>query len=228
MALNTSLKDYTIVVTENQTQGRGQMEGYWDSEPYKNLTFSLFTTLEKLEIKHQAYLNFAVCLAIYDALKSLCIPDLFVKWPNDIMADSKKVCGVLIETTFKKNKIKNTIIGIGLNVNQEKFSNKLPKAISLSQLLNTSFDLDTLLKQIVEQIKKYIQKLENQEFDFIHTSYLNALYKIGISSYFINTKNNQLFKGKIVDVNPNGKLVVQLEDKTHIDFENKEVKFATI
>ena len=228
MALNTSLKDYTIIVAENQTQGRGQMEGYWDSKPYKNLTFSLFTTFRKLEVKHQAYLNFAVCLAIYDTLKSLCIPDLFVKWPNDIMADSKKVCGVLIETTFKKNKIKNTIIGIGLNVNQEKFSNKLPNAISLNQLLNETFDLDRLLKQIVEQIKKYIQELENQEFDFIHTSYLNALYKIGISSYFENTKNKQQFKGKIVDVKSNGKLVIQLEDKTLVEFENKEIKFATI
>ena len=117
LAQNSSLEEYTIAVANTQTSGRGQMNNSWTSEPYKNLTFSIFTHLKKLKIKDQAYLNFAISLAIYDTLLTYNIPKLCIKWPNDIMSAKKKICGILIETTFSHLKIKNTIIGIGLNLN---------------------------------------------------------------------------------------------------------------
>ena len=87
LAQNSSLDEITVVVTNNQTSGRGQMNNSWLSEPYKNLTFSLFTPLKKIKIEHQAYLNFAVSLAIYDTLLEYNVPNLYIKWPNDIMSD---------------------------------------------------------------------------------------------------------------------------------------------
>ena len=135
LAQNSSLDEVTIAVANTQTSGRGQMSNSWVSEPYKNLTFSIFTPLTKLQIKHQAYLNFAVSLAIYDTLLTYNVPKLSIKWPNDIMSAEKKICGILIETTFSHLEIKNTIIGIGLNVNQEKFPKKLFNASSLKNIL---------------------------------------------------------------------------------------------
>ena len=135
LAQNSSLSEVTIAVANNQTSGRGQMNNSWISEPYKNLTFSLFTPLKKIRIEHQIYLNFAVSLAIYDTLCTCEVPNLYIKWPNDIMSDNKKICGILIENTFSHSLIKNTIIGIGLNVNQEKFHESLVNASSLKNIL---------------------------------------------------------------------------------------------
>tara|TARA_B100001059_G_C17782341_1_gene554990 strand:- start:769 stop:1107 length:339 start_codon:yes stop_codon:yes gene_type:complete len=90
LAQNSSLDEVTIVVANTQTSGRGQMSNSWVSEPYKNLTFSIFTPLAKLQIKHKVYLNFAVSLAIYDTLLTYNIPKLCIKWPNDIMSAKKK------------------------------------------------------------------------------------------------------------------------------------------
>ena len=131
LAQSSSIDELTVAVASNQTSGRGQMNNSWVSEPYKNLTFSLFTPLKKIKIEHQAYLNFAVSLAIYDTLLEYDVPKLYIKWPNDIMSDNKKICGILIESTFFDFRIKNTIVGIGLNVNQEKFDESLINASSL-------------------------------------------------------------------------------------------------
>ena len=139
-------------MTNNQTSGRGQMNNSWISEPYKNLTFSLFTTLKKVKVEHQAYLNFAVSLAIYDVLLEYDVPNLYIKWPNDIMSGKKKICGILIENTFSHSRIKNTIIGIGLNVNQEKFHKNLTNASSLKIILKKSIELEALMNTIINHI----------------------------------------------------------------------------
>ena len=142
LAQSSSLDELTVAVTNKQTSGRGQMNNSWVSEPYKNLTFSLFTPLKKIKIEHQAYLNFAVSLAIYDTLLEYDVPKLYIKWPNDIMSDNKKICGILIENTFFDFRIKNTIVGIGLNVNQEKFDESLINASSLKIILKKNIDLE--------------------------------------------------------------------------------------
>ena len=227
LALNNVLEDYTIVITDHQTKGRGQMETHWESEPFKNLTFSVFTTLNNLEIRHQSYLNFAISLAVYEVLKNMSVSDLYIKWPNDIMADNKKLCGILIETTFKKNRIKNSIIGIGLNVNQEKFSNGLLKVTSLKLEQKREFDLEKLMRDIVLKIKFYIQKLEVNDFEWIHKAYLKALYKKGKPMTFLDSKTNQHFMGIIVNVDSQGKLIVQLEDDSFKEYDTKEISFAT-
>lgn len=226
MASNNTLKDYTIVVTDKQTKGRGQMLNPWISEPFKNLTFSTFTTLSNLRIEHQPYLNFAVCLGIYNSLKELSVPSLSIKWPNDIMSEDKKICGILIETTFQKTKIKNTIIGIGLNVNQEKFPKNLPKASSLKLILGENFNLNNLLQDIVSNIEQQLKILQQQEFELIHNSYLENLYKKGIPTAFLDTSSRYHFMGMITSVNSRGKLVIQLEDDSYKEFDNKEISFA--
>ena len=136
LAQSSSLEDYTSVVANDQTNGRGQMQHSWISEPNKNLTFSIFTTLKSLLIQHQSYLNFATALALFEVLNDLKVPNLAIKWPNDIMSGHYKLCGILIETTYSKQKIKSTIIGIGLNVNQENFPTHIPHANSLKNILD--------------------------------------------------------------------------------------------
>lgn len=226
MATNNHLNDYTIAVTDHQTDGRGQVHNSWISEPFKNLTFSVFTRLSGLNIIHQPYLNFAVCLGIFNSLKELSVPNLCIKWPNDIMSEDKKICGVLIETTFKNLTIKNTVFGIGLNVNQEKFPENLQKASSLKLILNKNFDLDSLMKKIVINIQKQLKLLQEEEFTSIHKAYLNCLYKKDVPMTFFDETKKTHFMGIICEVNTKGKLVLKLEDDSLKEFDTKEVSFA--
>ena len=228
LAQNSSLDEVTVAVTNNQTSGRGQMNNSWVSEPYKNLTFSLFTTLKKIKVEHQAYLNFAVSLAIYDVLLEYDVPNLYIKWPNDIMSDKKKICGILIENTFSHSRIKNTIVGIGLNVNQEKFPKNLINASSLKIILKKSIELEALMNKIINHINLKISCIELENFNQIYNRYHQALYKKGVPTTFLNQKTNQLFMGIINGVSSSGNLQIQLEDNNIQEFGIKEVSFAKV
>ncbi|MFY7671669.1 biotin--[acetyl-CoA-carboxylase] ligase [Tenacibaculum sp. MEBiC06402] len=226
LSVASELNDFTIIVTEKQSSGRGQMNTVWVSEPCKNLLFSVYTTFDNLEIHNQTYLNFAVALSVYDTLNSLEIPKLSVKWPNDILSEKKKVCGILIENILKGKMINASIIGIGLNVNQEIFPPELPDAASLKMILNKEFDLDDLLKEFISKLKTNINLLKSGGYSLLEERYLQVLYKKNIPSMFKDAEN-VLFMGKIIGVNTtNGKLQIELSDETVKEFALKEVSFA--
>lgn len=226
MAQNSHLDDYTVVVTDRQTSGRGQMNNSWHSKPFKNLTFSTFTSLKNLKTKHQSYLNLAISLAIFDTLNSMSVPNLTIKWPNDIMSGNYKICGILVETTLVQRKIKNVIIGIGLNVHQEKFPNSIKNASSLKNVLHQDFNLNEITKLIVKNLQLRISSIENEEFQKIYDEYHENLYKKGIPSVFLDAKTRLFFMGIIVGVSALGKLKIQLEDDSIVEYDLKEVSFA--
>ena len=224
LAINSVLENFTTVVTDYQIKGKGQQGGNWDSEPFKNLIFSVFTSFSSLAISNSRYLNFAVSLAIFEVLIVQKIPDISIKWPNDILSGNKKVCGVLIENRLKGKEISSAIIGIGLNVNQTIFSSALPKASSLKLRTNQTFDLDVLLKNIILKIKDKIALLNKSNFKVLETSYLNVLYKKNIPAMFKDSKD-VLFMGIICGISKEGKLQVTLEDNTLKEFGIKEISF---
>ena len=152
------------------------------------------------------------------------IPDISIKWPNDILSGKKKVCGVLIENRLKGKEISSAIIGIGLNVNQTIFSSALPKASSLKLRTNQTFDLDVLLKNIISKLKNKIALLHKNKFKDLETSYLNVLYKKNIPTMFKDSKD-VLFMGIIRGISKEGKLQVTLEDETLKEFGIKEISF---
>lgn len=217
-------ENFTVVVTSEQTAGRGQIQNTWQSEPFKNLTFSVFVSFNRLLITHYKYLNFAVSLAIFDVLKGLQIPNLQIKWPNDILSETKKICGILIENIFKGGQIESAVIGIGLNINQTEFIN-LPNATSLKNTMNKEFDLDELLVKIIDSIKENIYLLSKNDFSTLEGNYLQNLYKFNKPSMFKDNKGS-LFMGKIIGVSSEGKLEVELKDETERKFGIKEINFV--
>ncbi|MDO6600172.1 biotin--[acetyl-CoA-carboxylase] ligase [Tenacibaculum sp. 1_MG-2023] len=224
LSKESRLDNFTVVVTDAQTSGRGQVQQKWQSESFKNLTFSVFVCFDSLEILHQKYLNFAISLAIFNTLEPLDLPKLTIKWPNDILSDNRKLCGVLIENQLKKGKINSSIIGIGLNVNQLIF-NELPNATSLKIIKQTDFDLDQLLEKMIVNLKNQIRNLEQKNFVVLERDYLSSLCKFNRPSMFRDEINQHLFMGKIVGVSSEGKLQVELEDELVKDFGLKEIKF---
>jgi BirA family biotin operon repressor/biotin-[acetyl-CoA-carboxylase] ligase len=224
LAQNSTLENYTTVVTKTQTNGRGQQESKWVSKPYKNLTFSIFIAFENLKIIEKKYLNFAISLAIFDVLFYKNINKLSIKWPNDILSVNKKICGILVENTFLGDRIKNSVIGIGLNVNQEIFPDFLKNVTSLKLEKHTEFSLDELLNEIQVEIEKKAKLLESKQFNILEENYLNVLYKKNIATMFKNS-SDEVFMGIISGISNDGKLQIQLEDDSIKEFGIKEVSF---
>jgi BirA family biotin operon repressor/biotin-[acetyl-CoA-carboxylase] ligase len=221
---NSTPRNFTVVVTTNQTKGRGQLEKNWNSEPHKNLTFSVFISFKNLKIIHQKYLNFAVSQAIHNVLLSKNLLKTHIKWPNDILSANKKICGILIENTFFGENIKNAIVGIGLNVNQEKFPESINNPTSLKLETSIEFDLEKLLKEILIELEEKINLLELKKFKLLEENYLNVLYKKDIPSMFKNN-NGDVFMGIISGISNDGKLQIKLEDNSTEEYGIKEVSF---
>lgn len=225
LAQSSAIENYTVVATENQISGRGQQQNSWHSEPNKNLTISVYVSFKNLLISNQKYLNFAVSLAIYQTLLNYRIPNLSIKWPNDILSANKKLCGILVENVIQGVKIQSSIIGIGLNVNQENFPFHLSNATSIKNTIDKEIDLTILLNEVIINLKEKIALLNSYQFNILEEEYLNVLYKKNIPTMFRDCKN-VLFMGIIKNVSSEGKLQIQLEDDSIIEFGIKEVSIA--
>jgi len=116
-----AVKDFTVVVANFQTNGRGQMGTQWSSQDSKNLMVSVFKDVSYVNVDLHFFISMVVALSILEALESFKIKNLKVKWPNDILSENKKIGGILIENVIKQTKIGASIIGFGINVNQTKF-----------------------------------------------------------------------------------------------------------
>jgi BirA family biotin operon repressor/biotin-[acetyl-CoA-carboxylase] ligase len=225
LSQNSTLENYTAVVTNEQTKGRGQQANSWVSIPNKNLTMSVYLKGFKLAMTHQKYLNFAISLAIFDILSIKQIEKLSIKWPNDIMSANKKICGILIENSIRSNEIYTSIVGIGLNVNQVKFPDFLEKASSLKKITNIEYNLDLLLLELMAQIKVRVALLKAKKYRALESDYLEVLYKKNIPTMF-KDRHDVLFMGIILGISETGNLHVELDDETVKEFGMKEISIA--
>ena len=216
------LEDYTVVIANKQTNGKGQMGAKWESDAGNNIIMSVLVKSVSLSTSSVFDLNVAVSLAVLYSLKMLHIPDVSIKWPNDIMAGSKKVCGILIENIFNSDGGFTSIVGIGLNLNQTHFEN-LPKATSLKNISGKSFEIDDTALLLVESIKKQIELLSVSVDELWEEYDKNLFYKNRQVKFFDSLGN--YFEGKIVSVTRTGLL-----DVLHLngDIKSYEVKALTM
>jgi len=222
---NSVVNNFTVVTADEQTAGKGQLGNKWLSEKGKNLTISIFIKYTNALITNQNYLNFAICLAVFDTISEYNVPNLTIKWPNDIMSANKKISGILIENTLKKDKIISSIIGIGINVNQTEFQSQLSKATSIQNCINQKTDLNLLTKKVQKKVICYMESFQKGAFLILEDNYLSKLYKKGIPSTFIDSHKNY-FMGIINGVSKNGKLQVLLGDDSIKEFGIKEITFT--
>lgn len=215
------LQDFTVVVTKQQTMGRGQMGTVWESEVSKNLIFSIFKDVSYLPVEKQFYISMVTAIAIYKTLKKLRVPKVQIKWPNDILSDKKKVCGVLIENVVKQGGLRDSILGIGLNVNQTDFTG-LPRASSIVNKVGHPYNLDEVLDHIIVELKECFEWLELGQYSKIKEEYEGALFKKDKPSTFLDVEGS-MFVGYILGVTDFGNLKVLLEDQIIKEFDLKEL-----
>ncbi|EGV44732.1 biotin--[acetyl-CoA-carboxylase] ligase [Bizionia argentinensis JUB59] len=221
LSTNAPLPDYTVVTAKHQTNGRGQRGTTWRSDSDKNLMCSVFKDVSFIKFRDNFYISIVTSLAIIKTLQQFLIPKLSIKWPNDIMSEDKKICGILIENIIKQHAFGGTIIGIGLNVNQIYFNN-LPNATSMQYITGTPFNTDELLQSIVKNLKFYFDQLQNDQHIILKNTYESYLFRKNKPSTFRDQDNN-LFTGYIQGISNSGSLRILLEDEIIAEYELKEI-----
>jgi BirA family biotin operon repressor/biotin-[acetyl-CoA-carboxylase] ligase len=231
--LNTdkNIREGTLIIAQKQTEGKGQAGNTWESEENKNIILSIILFPNFIELNNIFSLNMAISLAVNDCLsyiikehKFILRQSCLVKWPNDIYFGNNKLSGILIENTFLGNILKNSIIGIGINVNQEKFSKNIPNPSSLKIITGKEISLEYLLTKLQDNINQRYSQLRNNEYKKLKEDYINRLYLYNKSAKYIYRDIE--IQARIIDVLSSGKLILLNEfTNSVIECYFQEIKF---
>ena len=216
------VKEGTVFLTYNQTAGRGQVGNSWESAPGKNLSFSILLRPFFLDIHRQYLLSKVVCLSLEQVLSQL-VDDVKIKWPNDIYVGDQKIAGVLIENAIMNGQISQSIIGIGLNVNQAQFYSDAPNPVSLKMLTGRDFDLEQVFQGILAAMNEFYAYLEAGEFEKLDQLFYERMYRL--NEWHAYRDENHRYTGKITGVNGIGQLKVEERDGTLHEYHFKEVSY---
>ncbi len=214
----------TIVLTHNQTKGRGQVGNTWQAESGKNLTFSLILHPNFLAIDKQFYLSKITSLAVFGMLTDFLntsLYDIKIKWPNDILVNDRKIAGILIENILRGNFLQSSVIGVGININQQGFNNVDKQATSLGILLQQDFDLKEMLHAFCRHFEALYLLLKQGNFNKISEAYFKQLYKF--NEFAVYQAGEKTFTAKISGVEESGLLVLTTEQNEVLKFNFKEV-----
>lgn len=219
---NPDLSDGTLVTAEFQTDGKGQMGNKWLSASEQNILFSFYLKPKNFPINKSWAISAASSLGIIDFLQKKNIPAR-VKWPNDIVIESNKIAGILIENSLQSSFISSAIVGIGFNFAQMDFPDFNRKAISLINFINPLPPKLEVLKEICARIEFYIFKIKNHQFDFIKSEFEKNLYLINQKRPFLI--NNNLVEAEIKGISDEGLLKLLIHNEIQF-FDLKEISYA--
>ncbi len=220
----TNPPEGTCVMTDFQTDGRGQIGSVWHSQPGKNLLVSYIFYPKNLLAIDQFYINMVVSLALVGTLADFDIAAK-VKWPNDIYVGSKKLTGILIQSTLVGSNIKATVIGIGLNINQTAFLPEMNNSSSMAEISGKQFDRSVVFDTLSNHLEYYYQLLIAKKFTQLKKLYLTYLYLMDKNAQYKDI-NGHHFNGKIIGVDNQGKLVIKDNEGFIRTFAFKEVKYV--
>jgi BirA family biotin operon repressor/biotin-[acetyl-CoA-carboxylase] ligase len=219
----TSLSDGTAIMAQFQSAGRGQRSSFWESERDSNLLVSYVLYPSSLKADENFIFNQAMCLGIRDFIARHTSEPVMIKWPNDIMVGNGKIAGLLIENSIRGSVVHQSIVGIGININQRRFGNYAPQPASLALLNDKVYQLRECFNELSESLGKWYTIFTIGNKRMIKESYSVSLFRKGASAMY--ETGGRRFKGTIQGTMPQGELVIVQEDGFEYIFKNKEVKF---
>lgn len=206
----TNPTDGTVIITDFQSAGRGQAGNSWQSAPGQNITCSIIYNTSFIEARQPYFLNMAVANGLVDLLaRRIDESELRIKWPNDILCRGKKVSGILIENTVMGDRLKHSIIGIGLNVNQVEFPG-LPGATSLRNECGREFDLHEILQDLCQCLEKHYLRLREGREEETRALYNERLFGRGQELSW--QLNGGKLKGTPLGVDDVGRIILETDD----------------
>ena len=210
----------TGVLSTNQTEGRGQYGRHWVTQTGMHMALSIIIQPDNMTASELPLLSMKASLALVRVLKhenSSLLP--LIKWPNDIYANGKKIAGILIENSLSSSKVQHCIIGIGMNVNETKFPDDLPNAISLYMLTNKKYDI----KKLAEKVRHGVMEIVDEATDKWKHEYDNVIYGAGEIKSF--EEKGKLVSAKVLGVDIEGRIILEREDGSRKSYFAHEIKW---
>lgn len=215
-----SLPEGSIVVTEYQTAGRGQVGNTWESEPGKNLMFSVILYPDFLPANRQFLISQIAALSVKEALDAY-VDGITVKWPNDIYWHDQKICGMLIENDLTGHSLYCSVIGIGININQREFLSDALNPVSLVQITGREYDREEILNSFLKRLyDRYLGLLQEKEEE-IRCAYMAALYRG--NGFHLYRDEQGVFRACIQGIEPTGHLILKTDNGEVRRYAFKEV-----
>ena len=212
----------TVVWADFQSAGKGQRGNGWESEAGKNILFSIVLFPGFIKAGEQFILSQIVSLAVANCLQEYT-EGISIKWPNDIYWNDKKICGILLENTILEDNIGYSVAGIGININQENFRSDAPNPVSLKQITNRDYNLEEILKTLVDNINVYYQQIKIGKTDSLIKQYKESLFRK--DGYHLYNDGISNFLARIQDVDSSGILILKTKEGEERHFAFKEVKY---
>lgn len=166
-----------VVAAYNQTAGKGLAENYWYSVPGQSLTFSYLLSPGSVPAGQQYLISMATALALRDYVAGATSRNVWIKWPNDILVEDQKIAGILIQHYVMGEEILASIIGAGLNLNQQDFPPDLPNPVSLSMISKEHYEPHKALQAVIENLDYYLQPRVLKSPKVLTEQYLSHLYR---------------------------------------------------
>lgn len=210
----------TAIRADHQQNGRGQMGNTWSGNEGENIYMSLVLELH-IPVEKQFLLNMALSLAVLACVRYF-VPEAQIKWPNDILADHRKLAGILVENSIQGQYLTSTVIGIGLNINQKDFGS-LTRAGSLSTFTGSVISTDEVYRKLTSQIERYLASL-SEEWCISKEYHENLLFFGAVTTF---EKSGRLFKGKVAGVDEWGRLRI-LEGEEEKLYAAKELRWVDL
>lgn len=214
-----------VVAADFQTSGKGQGKNIWQSEYGKNLLFSIALDMSFLKAEDQFLLTQIVSVSMVEVLKKY-LPEesLFIKWPNDIYFNDKKIAGILIKNEIKGMMMGTSIIGIGLNVNQTSFDENLPNPISMKMITGKDYDLDEILFAVYKSLSHRVtESPSGSNTLFVIQNYNKHLFRY--KQWALYEHEGELKEMMIVGYDRFGRLILKEKNDREVVCDLKEVKF---
>lgn len=216
----TNVPEGTVIVAQEQTDGRGQRGSIWYSMAHENLMCTVIFKPTFLEINRQFYLSMSVALAVKEVLEKY-LDQVYIKWPNDLLVGRAKIAGILIENSIRDSRVSHAIIGIGINVKQISFPEFI-HATSMYLCGSENSTPESILKELCVYLEKWYLLLKRGEYQLIKTEYSRSLINFNKNSFFETAGTS--FSGKIIDVREDGYLIIERESKEIGAYDIKSIK----
>ncbi len=219
------VREFTTLITERQTAGKGQRGNSWESEESKNITFSFVLYPTFVEARRQFILSQIVSLSIKEELDEWT-DGISIKWPNDIYRNEKKICGILIENDLSGSHIGRSIAGIGVNINQEVFRSNAPNPVSLKQITGQEYDRYLILANIMKRVKAYYSLLQaditGDAANRIAERYAHSLFRREGFHRYADAEGD--FLARLLRIESDGRLVLEDQEGKERGYRFKEVQ----
>lgn len=215
-----ALPEGSLVVADYQTAGKGQVGNSWEAERGANLLFSLLLRPDFLPANRQFLISQIASLSVKETLEAYT-DSIRVKWPNDVYWKDRKICGMLIENDLAGAYLHTSVIGIGLNVNQQCFRSDAPNPVSLAQITGQTHDREEVLQRFLRIFYAYYIRLLQEDEATIRQTYREALYHG--DGYYRYADKTGTFEASIEEVEPTGHILLRLRDGEIRRYAFKEV-----